>query len=157
MLCSSKVQGVDVLGFLLVLLMASHCCVLLPFGLVRTSHCVRSLTSVSNLFLQVWQLSERVSINVCLHLDWKRCMAVHLWYLLPPTASISQALAMYESAFQVGQRAWVKDFTPYLPGDFCEQSSIAAEVLSMDLLLQLSQHQIPSLLVVMSFCSSSLQ
>lgn len=36
-------------------------------------------------------------------------MAVHLWYLLPPTASISQALAMYESAFQVGQRAWVKE------------------------------------------------
>ncbi|XP_062423496.1 nuclear pore complex protein Nup98-Nup96 isoform X5 [Rhea pennata] len=48
----------------------------------------------------VWQLSERRSINVCSQLDWKRCMAVHLWYLLPPTASISKALAMYESAFQ---------------------------------------------------------
>ncbi|XP_009989585.1 PREDICTED: nuclear pore complex protein Nup98-Nup96 [Tauraco erythrolophus] len=48
----------------------------------------------------VWQLSERISINVCSLLDWKRCMAVHLWYLLPPTASISKALAMYESAFQ---------------------------------------------------------
>ncbi|XP_050188725.1 nuclear pore complex protein Nup98-Nup96 [Myiozetetes cayanensis] len=48
----------------------------------------------------VWQLSERISINVCSLLDWKRCVAVHLWYLLPPTASISRALAMYESAFQ---------------------------------------------------------
>ncbi|XP_054696566.1 nuclear pore complex protein Nup98-Nup96 isoform X3 [Grus americana] len=48
----------------------------------------------------VWQLSERISINVCSLLDWKRCMAVHLWYLLPPTASISKALAMYELAFQ---------------------------------------------------------
>ncbi|NXA43427.1 NUP98 protein, partial [Eudromia elegans] len=48
----------------------------------------------------VWQLSERRSVNVCSQLDWKRCMAVHLWYLLPPTASISKALAMYESAFQ---------------------------------------------------------
>ncbi|XP_010143933.1 PREDICTED: nuclear pore complex protein Nup98-Nup96, partial [Buceros rhinoceros silvestris] len=48
----------------------------------------------------VWQLSERISINVCALLDWKRCVAVHLWYLLPPTASISKALAMYESAFQ---------------------------------------------------------
>uniref|UniRef100_A0A8C0F127 Nuclear pore complex protein Nup98-Nup96 n=1 Tax=Bubo bubo TaxID=30461 RepID=A0A8C0F127_BUBBB len=48
----------------------------------------------------VWHLSERVSVNVCSLLDWKRCMAVHLWYLLPPTASISKALAMYESAFQ---------------------------------------------------------
>uniref|UniRef100_A0A672V105 Nuclear pore complex protein Nup98-Nup96 n=1 Tax=Strigops habroptila TaxID=2489341 RepID=A0A672V105_STRHB len=48
----------------------------------------------------VWQLSERININVCSLLDWKRCVAVHLWYLLPPTASISQALAMYELAFQ---------------------------------------------------------
>uniref|UniRef100_A0A8D2MNE3 Nuclear pore complex protein Nup98-Nup96 n=1 Tax=Zonotrichia albicollis TaxID=44394 RepID=A0A8D2MNE3_ZONAL len=52
------------------------------------------------LWLQVWQLSERISVNVCSLLDWKRCVAVHLWYLLPPTASISRALAMYESAFQ---------------------------------------------------------
>ncbi|NWS76773.1 NUP98 protein, partial [Crotophaga sulcirostris] len=48
----------------------------------------------------VWHLSERMSINVCSLLDWKRCVAVHLWYLLPPTASISKALAMYELAFQ---------------------------------------------------------
>ncbi|KGL78314.1 Nuclear pore complex protein Nup98-Nup96, partial [Tinamus guttatus] len=48
----------------------------------------------------VWQLSERRSVNVCSQLDWKRCVAVHLWYLLPPTASISRALAMYEAAFQ---------------------------------------------------------
>ncbi|XP_061846102.1 nuclear pore complex protein Nup98-Nup96 isoform X2 [Colius striatus] len=48
----------------------------------------------------VWQLSERISINVCSLLDWKRCVAVHLWYLLPPTAPISKALAMYEAAFQ---------------------------------------------------------
>ncbi|XP_062344221.1 nuclear pore complex protein Nup98-Nup96 isoform X5 [Cinclus cinclus] len=48
----------------------------------------------------VWQLSERISVNVCSLLDWKRCVAVHLWYLLPPTASISRALAMYEAAFQ---------------------------------------------------------
>ncbi|KAM6342136.1 nuclear pore complex protein Nup98-Nup96 isoform 2-T3 [Podargus strigoides] len=48
----------------------------------------------------VWQLSERISINVCSLLDWKRCLAIHLWYLLPPTASISKALAMYELAFQ---------------------------------------------------------
>ncbi|XP_006032139.1 nuclear pore complex protein Nup98-Nup96 isoform X2 [Alligator sinensis] len=48
----------------------------------------------------VWQLSERKSINVCSQLDWKRCIAIHLWYLLPPTASISKALGMYEAAFQ---------------------------------------------------------
>ncbi|XP_049745938.1 nuclear pore complex protein Nup98-Nup96 isoform X4 [Elephas maximus indicus] len=48
----------------------------------------------------VWQLSEQKQINVCSHLDWKRSLAVHLWYLLPPTASISKALSMYEEAFQ---------------------------------------------------------
>ncbi|XP_040820298.1 nuclear pore complex protein Nup98-Nup96 isoform X4 [Ochotona curzoniae] len=48
----------------------------------------------------VWQLSEQKQINVCSQLDWKRSLAVHLWYLLPPTASISRALGMYEEAFQ---------------------------------------------------------
>ncbi|XP_036283833.1 nuclear pore complex protein Nup98-Nup96 isoform X5 [Pipistrellus kuhlii] len=48
----------------------------------------------------VWQLSEQKQINVCSQLDWKRSLAVHLWYLLPPTASISRALSMYEEAFQ---------------------------------------------------------
>jgi hypothetical protein len=49
----------------------------------------------------VWQLSEQKQINVCSQLDWKRSLAIHLWYLLPPTASISRALSMYEEAFQV--------------------------------------------------------
>ncbi|XP_049569831.1 nuclear pore complex protein Nup98-Nup96 isoform X8 [Orcinus orca] len=48
----------------------------------------------------VWQLSEQKQINVCSQLDWKRSLAIHLWYLLPPTASISKALSMYEEAFQ---------------------------------------------------------
>ncbi|XP_058924703.1 nuclear pore complex protein Nup98-Nup96 isoform X5 [Kogia breviceps] len=48
----------------------------------------------------VWHLSEQKQINVCSQLDWKRSLAVHLWYLLPPTASISKALSMYEEAFQ---------------------------------------------------------
>uniref|UniRef100_A0A2K6U901 Nuclear pore complex protein Nup98-Nup96 n=1 Tax=Saimiri boliviensis boliviensis TaxID=39432 RepID=A0A2K6U901_SAIBB len=48
----------------------------------------------------VWQLSEQKQINVCSQLDWKRSLAIHLWYLLPPTASISRALNMYEEAFQ---------------------------------------------------------
>ncbi|XP_040390705.1 nuclear pore complex protein Nup98-Nup96 isoform X1 [Cygnus olor] len=70
----------------------------------------------------VWQLSERISINVCSQLDWKRCMAVHLWYLLPPTASISQALAMYESAFQntpESEKYACCPLPPYLEGSGC--------------------------------------
>jgi nuclear pore complex protein Nup98-Nup96 len=41
-------------------------------------------------------------VNVCSSLDWKRCVAVHLWYMLPPTASVADALAKYQDAFQVG-------------------------------------------------------
>nr|XP_033803270.1 nuclear pore complex protein Nup98-Nup96 isoform X3 [Geotrypetes seraphini] len=48
----------------------------------------------------VWQLSDQRSVNVCTLLDWKRCVAVHLWYMLPPTVPIARALAMYEEAFQ---------------------------------------------------------
>ncbi|XP_068436301.1 nuclear pore complex protein Nup98-Nup96 isoform X3 [Clinocottus analis] len=47
----------------------------------------------------VWQSSDSV-VNVCAELDWKRCVAVHLWYMLPPTASVADALARYEAAFQ---------------------------------------------------------
>lgn len=48
----------------------------------------------------MWQLSDSV-VNVCSELDWKRCVAVHLWFMLPPTASVADALAKYEAAFQV--------------------------------------------------------
>ncbi|XP_034033490.1 nuclear pore complex protein Nup98-Nup96 isoform X2 [Thalassophryne amazonica] len=47
----------------------------------------------------VWQSSQLV-VNVCSELDWKRCLAVHLWFVLPPTASVADALANYEAAFQ---------------------------------------------------------
>ncbi|XP_074466676.1 nuclear pore complex protein Nup98-Nup96 isoform X2 [Sebastes fasciatus] len=47
----------------------------------------------------VWQSSDS-SVNVCSQLDWKRCVAVHLWFMLPPTASVADALARYEAAFQ---------------------------------------------------------
>ncbi|XP_074528013.1 nuclear pore complex protein Nup98-Nup96 isoform X2 [Halichoeres trimaculatus] len=47
----------------------------------------------------VWQSSDSV-VNVCTELDWKRCVAVHLWFMLPPTASVADALTKYEAAFQ---------------------------------------------------------
>ncbi|XP_039601644.1 nuclear pore complex protein Nup98-Nup96 isoform X1 [Polypterus senegalus] len=46
----------------------------------------------------VWQSSDGF-INVCSGLDWKRCVAIHLWYMLSPTASIADALCKYEEAF----------------------------------------------------------
>ncbi|OBS74662.1 hypothetical protein A6R68_14816 [Neotoma lepida] len=70
----------------------------------------------------VWQLSEQKQINVCSQLDWKRALAVHLWYLLPPTASISRALSMYEEAFQntsEGDKYACSPLPSYLEGFGC--------------------------------------
>ncbi|XP_058519474.1 nuclear pore complex protein Nup98-Nup96 isoform X6 [Ochotona princeps] len=70
----------------------------------------------------VWQLSGQTQINVCSQLDWKRSLAVHLWYLLPPTASISRALSMYEEAFQntsEGDRYACCPLPSYLEGAGC--------------------------------------
>ncbi|KAL0994355.1 hypothetical protein UPYG_G00121060 [Umbra pygmaea] len=64
----------------------------------------------------VWQSTDYV-VNVCSELDWKRCVAVHLWYMLPPTASIADALAKYEAAFQgtaEGQKYACAPVPPYL-------------------------------------------
>uniref|UniRef100_A0A4W5NGM8 Nuclear pore complex protein Nup98-Nup96 n=1 Tax=Hucho hucho TaxID=62062 RepID=A0A4W5NGM8_9TELE len=64
----------------------------------------------------VWQSTDCV-VNVCSELDWKRCVAVHLWYMLPPTASIAEALAKYEAAFQgsaEGQKYACAPLPPYL-------------------------------------------
>ncbi|KAM6984594.1 nuclear pore complex protein Nup98-Nup96 [Aplochiton taeniatus] len=64
----------------------------------------------------VWQSMDCV-VNVCMELDWKRCVAVHLWYMLPPTASVAEALALYEDAFQgssEGQRYACAPLPPYL-------------------------------------------
>ena len=38
-------------------------------------------------------------VNVCESLDWKRALAVHLWYLSSPIASITDVLDLYESSF----------------------------------------------------------
>ncbi|XP_011861839.1 PREDICTED: nuclear pore complex protein Nup98-Nup96 isoform X3 [Vollenhovia emeryi] len=43
--------------------------------------------------------SKHGTINVCEDLDWKRAFAIHLWYLSPPTCSITDALDLYETSF----------------------------------------------------------
>ncbi|XP_048349598.1 nuclear pore complex protein Nup98-Nup96-like [Sphaerodactylus townsendi] len=71
----------------------------------------------------VWHLSEKRSINICSQLDWKRTVGVHLWYLLPSTAPLSQALSMYEAAFQdssASERYACSPLPPYLEGTGCE-------------------------------------
>lgn len=64
-------------------------------------------------------------VNVCSELDWKRCVAVHLWFMLPPTASVADALTKYEAAFQVSlalpsRDAFGSSFRSYTDGAcFC--------------------------------------
>lgn len=81
-----------------------------PFLLTQSVLTATSSTDIALyplLWPQVWQSTDSV-INVCSQLDWKRSLAVHLWFMLPPTSSVADALAKYEDAFQVsGVAAWV--------------------------------------------------
>ncbi|KAG8544950.1 hypothetical protein GDO81_021581 [Engystomops pustulosus] len=82
----------------------------------------------------VWQSSDKKSINVCSQLDWKRALAVHLWYMLPPTASISQALQQYETAFQEseeGTRYAAYPLPAYLEGHGLRLEAIDADTSSI--------------------------
>uniref|UniRef100_A0A182PA24 Nuclear pore complex protein Nup98-Nup96 n=1 Tax=Anopheles epiroticus TaxID=199890 RepID=A0A182PA24_9DIPT len=44
--------------------------------------------------------SSHGPINMFEHIDWVRALALHLWYVCPPTASITDALLGYEEAFE---------------------------------------------------------
>ncbi|XP_078371007.1 nuclear pore complex protein Nup98-Nup96-like isoform X3 [Oculina patagonica] len=46
------------------------------------------------------QSISRHVVNVCERLDWKRVLAVHLWYYCSPTSSISDALRAYDTSFK---------------------------------------------------------
>ncbi|XP_069496441.1 nuclear pore complex protein Nup98-Nup96 isoform X2 [Ambystoma mexicanum] len=73
----------------------------------------------------VWHISDKRSINVCAQLDWKRCLAVHLWYMLPPTASVAKALSIYEEAFQDPKEGETYACSPLPP--YLEDSGICME------------------------------
>lgn len=40
-------------------------------------------------------------INVCESFDWKRSLAIHLWYLSSPTASITDVIELYDASFNI--------------------------------------------------------
>lgn len=50
----------------------------------------------------VWEAVGR-RVNVCETLDWKRALAVHMWYGCSPTAPIRRAMEEYTQAYQVSQ------------------------------------------------------
>ncbi|XP_037071339.1 nuclear pore complex protein Nup98-Nup96-like [Pollicipes pollicipes] len=47
--------------------------------------------------LAVWQTSHSV-VNLCTGLDWRRALAIHLWYLSPATSSVSDVVTQYDEA-----------------------------------------------------------
>nr|XP_034193442.1 nuclear pore complex protein Nup98-Nup96 [Osmia lignaria] len=51
-------------------------------------------------------------INVCEGLDWKRALAVHLWYFSSPVASIRDALELYENSFDTGKTEYAYATAP---------------------------------------------
>ncbi|XP_015778613.1 PREDICTED: nuclear pore complex protein Nup98-Nup96-like, partial [Acropora digitifera] len=54
-------------------------------------------------------------VNVCEGLDWKRVLAVHLWYQCSPTCSIQDALSAYEIAFKGSSRGGKYGAPPHPP------------------------------------------
>ena len=64
-------------------------------------HNVQFSITILSLFLgnPVWPGTE-LTVNTCDNLDWLRAFGTHLWYLTSPAASISDALNLYEEAFQ---------------------------------------------------------
>ncbi|KAK2556110.1 Nuclear pore complex protein Nup98-Nup96 [Acropora cervicornis] len=54
-------------------------------------------------------------VNVCEGLDWKRVLAVHLWYQCSPTCSIQDALSAYEISFKGSSRGGKYGAPPHPP------------------------------------------
>ncbi|XP_076167828.1 nuclear pore complex protein Nup98-96 isoform X2 [Ptiloglossa arizonensis] len=63
--------------------------------------------------------SKHGFINVCESLDWKRALAVHLWYFSSPVASIRDTLELYEEAFDINKTTdvYAAAPTPEYKGD----------------------------------------
>ncbi|XP_011308001.1 nuclear pore complex protein Nup98-Nup96 [Fopius arisanus] len=73
-------------------------------------------------------MSNDETINVCEKLDWKRALAIHLWYLSPPTASITDVLELFESSFNPSESNEQIYAAPPLPE--YKEEEFEAEVIS---------------------------
>uniref|UniRef100_A0A182MCY3 Nuclear pore complex protein Nup98-Nup96 n=1 Tax=Anopheles culicifacies TaxID=139723 RepID=A0A182MCY3_9DIPT len=57
--------------------------------------------------------SSHGTINMLEHVDWLGALALHLWYISPPTASITDALLKYEEAFNSTESFTHPPLPPY--------------------------------------------
>lgn len=74
----------------------------------------------------VWHASESV-VNCCEGLDWKRSLALHLWYQCHPSSSVQDAVAQYENAFQGSGDQGRYAQPPYPP--YIEKSDLLSDLL----------------------------
>lgn len=74
------------------------------------------------------------TINVCENLDWKRCLAMHLWFYCKSTDTIKNGLEAYEDAYQ-GKTANGTYCAPPVP-DYCSKDT---SVPTRDIRFQLLQ------------------
>ncbi|XP_075738366.1 nuclear pore complex protein Nup98-96 isoform X2 [Rhipicephalus microplus] len=80
--------------------------------------------------LMVWPTSDPdETINCCADLDWKRALALHLWYYCAPTCNISDAVAAYEAAFESDQPLRPYARPPYPP---CYKDDVGEEPYVLD-------------------------
>lgn len=74
--------------------------------------------------LLVWRSSVG-SLNSCQNLDWKRALAMHLWYHCQMTSSIADAVAAYEASFEGTDSLEAYSQPPYPP--YVEKSELLSE------------------------------
>jgi nuclear pore complex protein Nup98-Nup96 len=65
----------------------------------------------------VWN-GSKLSINCCDGYDWLRSFGMHLWYFTSPSASVSDALALYEDAFLKGDPSYGHYAAPPRPSKY---------------------------------------
>lgn len=66
--------------------------------------------------------SKHVRINIYENLNWIKLMALHVWYLSSPTASIPDSLSNYEKTFQSENVIANKPVPPYM--EYIEENEI---------------------------------
>lgn len=49
--------------------------------------------------------ATHTALNTCTGLDWRRALALHLWYVCPATATLAEALEEYDKAAGLGKDA----------------------------------------------------
>ncbi|XP_069129368.1 nuclear pore complex protein Nup98-Nup96-like isoform X2 [Argopecten irradians] len=68
----------------------------------------------------VWPTPDS-TVNTCEYMDWKRALALHLWFLCPPCCAIQQALEEYDNGF-LGVTTYGRYCNPPLP-PYLEQTT----------------------------------